>query len=809
MKFNFKKISAIATSALMLGLTVGIAAAASFPAPFSSSTSAGVAVVSGTGAGVDDTIATNSVSNYLATKVRRVSGVPTGGDSLKIEKSSVKLNLLDGMDDIWGAAITDNNLPNLLVDGTYVNDENNEYPYTQKINLAGGLDFRHFADSDYLDRASAVGFHLSGSTPILNYTLDWTTNPESDVVGTDLADIETTEITLLGKSYYVLDMKNSTLAMTLLDAAASTTLTEGETTTITAGGNSYEVSLDFIAETDVKLVVNGQTTNKLVEGSTQKLADGSYIGIKEILTQDYAGGVKTVEFSIGKGKLEIINGSAIELNDVAITDVTGYVQKATASGGKEKLDKIILEWILEDEAFLTPTEELLMPGFEAIKFSMTEVVYPAEETTTVEFSGDDVIELKTVITDGAVTIPILKSSITTGNFTYIGKDSDEKFASTNNSLLFYDAASGVNEGFIASWNNTRDYETYYLEASVTRDGSTLVNKTTIKNKVTGIEVCPNYQQDDVCTIGNVELTMTKVTFTSSSAKNVNLTINDGGSFQRLYTEEGLTIYLPFETEINLANQTETAPHRGQITFNGTHTWGINGNNPELFTLWFVEEDKNDDLGGGNWFNMTLDAHSSTATVRRASVTGVFGTVLSGDEETTRSSKMWEHYVEDELATLITWDKTNSEQYSATVVYHGSEVAADVYLTSPETTVGEVGSMVFTDAEQASWQSRDVILIGGSCINSATATALGVATGTCEAAFTSATGVGSGQYLIQSVGSAFTTGKIALVVAGYNKADTTAAASRLVNLPTTIDTTAGNKYIGVVGVEGTSTISKVA
>jgi hypothetical protein len=59
----------------MLGASIGIAAAASFPMPFSSSTSAGVAVVSGTGAGVDDTVATNSVSNYLATKVKKTGGV--------------------------------------------------------------------------------------------------------------------------------------------------------------------------------------------------------------------------------------------------------------------------------------------------------------------------------------------------------------------------------------------------------------------------------------------------------------------------------------------------------------------------------------------------------------------------------------------------------------------------------------------------------------------------------------------------------------------------------------------------------------
>lgn len=806
----------MAVSALMVGMTMGAAAAASFPDPYSDSTSDGVAIVSGTGTGVDDTVAVNSISNYLATKVKSSGGSVSGGDSLKIDKQSTKINLRDGMDDVWGSAIGDDDLPNLLADGTYVNDENSEYPYTQKINLGSELNFTHFADSDYMDKDSSLGFHLqTGSYYVLNYTLDWTTSPESDVTsGGDLQDIETTDITILGKSYYVLDMDNSTLDMTLLDAASSTTISEGESTTLSVSGNSYEVSINFIGSSTVKLDINGQVTNTLSAGGTQKLSDGAYVGIKEINTQDYAGGTKTVEFSIGKGKLEILNGSSIEINDVAEDDITGYVYKATASGGKEKLDKVVLSWWLEDEEFLTPDQELLMPGFEAIKFTMGPVVYPAEEETIVDYSGDDVIELRTTIADGDVTIPLLKIGDTAkGNFTVIGRDTDERLATDedNTGSLFYDAQSGYNDGFIVSWNNSRDCETYYLKATVSKDSSTGTNKTTITNKVTGDTICKDYEQDDVCTIGNVEITLTNVRYTSSSSRNLTLTLNSGGSFNRLYTAEGLTVYLPYGNATTNTSAITTATNPGQISLNITAKTSnaSMGHGPDNFVLWFHEEDKDETLGNGNLFNVTLAPHSSTATVRRASVTAVGGNVMSGAQETERSSDIYDYYIEDDVATNIKWDKSNSDQYFATINYHGAEVSADVYLTAPGATVGEVGNMVFTDAEKSSWQSRDVILVGGSCINSATATALGVAYPTCEAAFTSATGIGSGQYLIQSVGDAFTSGKIALVVAGYSKADTAAAAQRLANLPSTVDTTAGNKYLGIVGVTGDSTISKIA
>jgi hypothetical protein len=72
----------------------------------------------------------------------------------------------------------------------------------------------------------------------------------------------------------------------------------------------------------------------------------------------------------------------------------------------------------------------------------------------------------------------------------------------------------------------------------------------------------------------------------------------------------------------------------------------------------------------------------------------------------------------------------------------------------------------------------LIIVGGSCINSAAASVLGGAY--CGAAFTAKTGVGSGQFLIKSVSGAYTTGKIALVVAGYESADTVNAVQYLIN-----------------------------
>jgi hypothetical protein len=48
----------------------------------------------------------------------------------------------------------------------------------------------------------------------------------------------------------------------------------------------------------------------------------------------------------------------------------------------------------------------------------------------------------------------------------------------------------------------------------------------------------------------------------------------------------------------------------------------------------------------------------------------------------------------------------------------------------------------------------------------------------------------------------------LIVAGYESADTVAAATRVINQPTSINLGSNSKYIGVTGSAGASTISAV-
>jgi len=74
----------------------------------------------------------------------------------------------------------------------------------------------------------------------------------------------------------------------------------------------------------------------------------------------------------------------------------------------------------------------------------------------------------------------------------------------------------------------------------------------------------------------------------------------------------------------------------------------------------------------------------------------------------------------------------------------------------------------------------LIVVGGSCINTAAAKILGSETPLCTSAFTEKTTVGAGQYIIKTVASPYAaadSGKVAMLVAGYEAAETKLAVAK--------------------------------
>lgn len=807
MKFNFKKISAVLASGVMALSGIGFAAAATYPAPFVSGGSADVAIVHGTGEGVSSMdqsqayILNIDLQSYMTgTGTTTSTSTTATGDYVILEKSSDKLNIGDTWSSTFTGSVTDDELPTLLASGTYRADDNDEFTYEQKINLGAATtspNLTHFRDSDYESligvnvKTPVVGFKITNNMVIMNYTLDFLTDVESDVVGSNMDDIIGSDLPLLGRDYYVsdFDIGNDFFgAVTLLDTANTRTVNEGETVNVITADTSYDVSISYIDSSNVKFVVNGETvpkSGKLTSGSSYKLDSGAYLGVKDISKLEVSGEIGSSTFSIGSGKLVIASGAAatIKKNDVTVDGLTAWVKNSSS-----KLDSIVIEWRSDGDTFLTPGAELVMPGFEAIKFSMNDLIRSPEEKITVAKSNDQEMAMEVPIKDGIVDIALLYGEAVEGNFTGIGKAVDEQLVTTSgNELIFWERnASALEEDayFVATYNVTGEGESYKLRASVTEEKDNSRNVTTIQKQTNDgttkswVDVCSKKTNGNTCNIGDVSLTINTVEKNSTS-KWVNITAGTSVDFNTIVTNGGMQITLPYESN-TVGN--------GQINFSDAAP--TTGHGQDNWYLYFYSEDKDDSIRLGTSTYATID-NTATFKFEVSQINGAGTGGSLGLENEVIEDGAYEFYVADAVGTRFVHYTSDNEDYLEVYYPTGdSQTYAEVLLTEGDSVisggvvtpggVGQLGEILIKDTEVAPMSTKNMIIVGGSCINSAAAKVLGVAQGTCGADFTTATGVGAGEFLIKGVTGAYSTGKLALVVAGYNVDDTVNAVTYLKN-----------------------------
>ncbi|MEK6827405.1 MAG: hypothetical protein AABX99_02895, partial [Nanoarchaeota archaeon] len=195
----------------------------------------------------------------------------------------------------------------------------------------------------------------------------------------------------------------------------------------------------------------------------------------------------------------------------------------------------------------------------------------------------------------------------------------------------------------------------------------------------------------------------------------------------------------------------------------------------------------------------MSVNAITDTWSNASTT--WSTSVHSNTKLTKRSDYW--------GAIATTDTSDSHHTVGTISYPDEQVYANLYLGSATSSVSggavgtaatQLGDVLVKDSEVSSVSAKNLIVVGGSCINSVAASLLGGSA--CSADFTTKTSVGTGQFLIQSIASSYSTGKVALVVAGYEAADTANAEKYLTTQ--VVDTTVGKKYIGTTATTATLT-----
>jgi hypothetical protein len=235
-----------------------------------------------------------------------------------------------------------------------------------------------------------------------------------------------------------------------------------------------------------------------------------------------------------------------------------------------------------------------------------------------------------------------------------------------------------------------------------------------------------------------------------------------------------------------------------IDSSGTLTAGtdclVSSNTANGAAVLLLEEKKTTESGNANdgdaiCVNVDLSGSTSPVEVSVATpeVTNIWSDLSSLTSDSNKQRGVTRY------GTYLEYDSTDNDK--VTVKYPDEQMYADLLITAvgAEVTstgaggnVAELGSVAVLDSEIDTVSSKNLIVVGGSCINTVAAKLLGSTTPICGADFTNKTGISANQFLVKVLDSPYATGKVAMLVAGWEGADTRKAVTYVTaNKPLTV------------------------
>ena len=178
-----------------------------------------------------------------------------GSERVALEKSSNKFNLGETIRDVI-IFVDDDNLPNILKDGTYVDNQGNNFDYRQKVDL-GDLVLETFADSDYNNKEETTGIHLRANDWIMDYSLDFTQTVNWN-------NLEGTKIYLLGKTFEIKTVDTNNKKLSLSSSDGDTLIFESGKEVLFNGDyvDNFEVIISGVSGKITKIVIKWKSDDE-------------------------------------------------------------------------------------------------------------------------------------------------------------------------------------------------------------------------------------------------------------------------------------------------------------------------------------------------------------------------------------------------------------------------------------------------------------------------------------------------------------------------------------------------------------------
>lgn len=760
----FKKLTAVATGATMMGATMAGALAADlndYPDMFVSEGTFDGLIVLGENAATVDNLAAIDISNSMEYMMAGETSTTTvEGDSWLAATSSDFLELsTESINDIE-SELDDEQLA-ALADGEVKNSKGTA-DYEQTLTFPDGptVDFQE-ADDD------SVGFSLliDNGEVFAQYELDFQSDLESDIDDNDaLEDIEDEEITMLGVTYTITGADfegEDDVILTLMGGSTADTINEGESKTYTVNGVDYEVTLDSISgdPEEARFTINGETTTGIEDGDTEVLEDGTSIGVTDITYQDYAGGIHAASFTLGADKYVLDGGdNSVEHNE---EDIDGLSVEITISNQSDEasIESILINMSADDDYYVSEgellsenpelgdSEELWTENWD-INFASVDV--EMDEVFAIDFSeGDEQAVLTMELEDGSVDFSLAhyeSDTVLRG-----GDDDDETLAWDPATLIEID-----NYFFLSTENaSTNDEAETYLLQYRSADSDDDDSDAVIRNVVTGDDYTRSTDE------GSFDLKLGGETFefsnaSTSASDDYNLTVTGGAT---VFTSVGDVGTISIRTDGgHLVTILDANVSDDSADWNVT----FNVDDGDLF-----DDDADADLDLMA-FTLSLDTTDDELNVVFADTELTTGSAndLIEDEDDDDVS-----YSRSIMGDLLTITESDSSLTKATLEVPSSQAEVMLYVTSGATTTTTTADGTLTkvsvvdatklDSEVADVSAQNLLVVGGPCVNSVAAELL-------ESGADCAAGFQAGVARVKL----FENGdSVAMLVAGYSGEDT--------------------------------------
>ncbi|MFH1326737.1 MAG: hypothetical protein ABIH59_01255 [archaeon] len=873
MRLNFKKISALATSALMVGMTAGVAAAANYPAPFVVGGSADVAIVYGTGTGVSifDSIEAGNIQTNLQSQMGTTSGGTTGsvtGEAYALWTSSRKIYMNDSIN-IVKSSLTDSQLPTVLADADFEGNVNADVTLSIKIGPTPRITFdNHLTSDDDPKYAMLLGTGSSTYTYNSTITFDKAVNlTHSDSIGES--------IVLFGQKFTV-GAGSTKTNLYLYKSSETIDLSVGgsdpTSQTVTVDGNTYTVELTGASDASATIKVtdsSGNSDSKEITEDNSKKISGLDVAVN-LADEDTATNRLTAQITVGADKLKFVDGSTVKVGSDEDTIEGTQISQGSGTDWGNITTFTVQVFSKDDEVDgLLPGQELVDPVFGSFKIDFAGLNIDTDSTSRETFeigtSSNDKATLKMTTHTGA--------NKDGGTFTWYynstgaGTASQEYLQDSSGNMINILEMAQVNKseyvvvgneenGYLLKLttvnNDTQTSADDYFELQDVFDSTKTYKSQTPSAEGTAIisiegeDYTGTYVGSDTTANRYVRLNYPDSTTVASHAVIYPTIQTSKGAKMFFYAPQNITLTawdgtnpitkLRFPdgdgyTDVDLVyTDNESGDQQGAV--NVFHPWNV--------TVGTTTTELNTSAGSGNLTTLTIgeltyEIRGDTHNKSQIRLRDVGGTAITGpaivffeeqddstnkaynaiivkmeglatstdgvgvdDVEFTWGSDAWadnkqlqatdnDKYSDaDYYGVIVTRDDSDSDQSTAIISYPDDQLYAQVYVgevdaaitagTSGSSTSTPLGEVLVKDSEVSSVSSKNLIVIGGSCINSAAAKL--VDGSYCGAAWTDATGVGTGKFLIKGYATSNITSKLALLVAGYEYPDTINAAKYL-------------------------------